>query len=160
MAIFVYLRFCLVETADRQDFEGDLRAMAELAEAQPGYLWSDMGASMVEPSVYIVVSEWYGIDHVVPGSTRRFMKRSSTSGRRTTSSPSFTAASHLGSDRRTRSGRGTPEGGEVLECVHAMVSLYGDDGTSPSKSPTIGSVSTRAPLPTGPAFGHKHDVCG
>jgi heme-degrading monooxygenase HmoA len=38
--------------------------MAELAEAQPGYLWSDMGPSMVEPSVYIVVSEWYGIDHV------------------------------------------------------------------------------------------------
>jgi heme-degrading monooxygenase HmoA len=64
MAIFVYMRFCLAETADPQDFEGDLRAMAELAEAQPGYLWSDMGASMVEPSVYIVVSEWYGIDHV------------------------------------------------------------------------------------------------
>jgi heme-degrading monooxygenase HmoA len=62
--IFVYLRFCLAETADRQDFEGDLRAMAELAETQPGYLWSDMGPSMVEPSVYVVVSEWYGIDHV------------------------------------------------------------------------------------------------
>jgi heme-degrading monooxygenase HmoA len=62
--IFVYLRFCLGETADRQDFEGDLRAMAELAETQPGYLWSDMGPSMVEPSVYVVVSEWYGIDHV------------------------------------------------------------------------------------------------
>jgi hypothetical protein len=31
MAIFVYMRFCLAETADRQDFEGDLRAMAELA---------------------------------------------------------------------------------------------------------------------------------
>ena len=46
------------------DFEGDLRAMAELAEAQPGYLWSDMGPSMVEPSVYVVVSEWYGIDYV------------------------------------------------------------------------------------------------
>jgi len=64
VAIFVYLRFRLAETADRQDFEGDLRAMAELAETQPGYLWSDMGPSMVEPSVYVVVSEWYGIDHV------------------------------------------------------------------------------------------------
>ena len=60
----MYLRFCLAETADRQDFEGDLRAMAELAETHPGYLWSDMGPSMIEPSMYVVVSEWYGMDHV------------------------------------------------------------------------------------------------
>jgi heme-degrading monooxygenase HmoA len=64
MAILVYLRFCLAETADPQDFEGDLRAMAELAGEQPGYLWSEVGRSMDEPSVYVVLSEWYGIDHV------------------------------------------------------------------------------------------------
>jgi heme-degrading monooxygenase HmoA len=64
VAIFVCMRFCLAETADRQDFEGDLRAVAELAETQPGYLWSDMGPSMVVPSVYVVVSQWCGIDHV------------------------------------------------------------------------------------------------
>jgi hypothetical protein len=51
MAILVYLRFRLTETADTQDFEGDLQAMAELAEEQPGYLWSEVGRSMDEPSV-------------------------------------------------------------------------------------------------------------
>jgi len=58
VSIFVYLRFHLGQTADRQDFEGDLRAMAELAESQPGYLWSEMGPSMAASSVYVVVSEW------------------------------------------------------------------------------------------------------
>ena len=64
MSIFVYLRFQLVQTADRQDFEGDLRAMAELAESQPGYLWSEMGPSLEESSVYVVVSEWDEVDDV------------------------------------------------------------------------------------------------
>jgi hypothetical protein len=45
VAIFVYLGFRLAETADIQDFEGDMRAMAELAETQPGYVWSEMGRS-------------------------------------------------------------------------------------------------------------------
>jgi len=64
VSIFVYLRFHLVQTADRQDFEGDLRAMAELAESQPGYLWSGMGPSLEESSVYVVVSEWDEVDDV------------------------------------------------------------------------------------------------
>jgi heme-degrading monooxygenase HmoA len=63
VAIFVYLRFCLAETADRRDFEADLRAMAELAESQPGHLWSEMGRSMEEP-VYVVLSEWNDVDDV------------------------------------------------------------------------------------------------
>ncbi len=64
MSIFVYLRFHLGEAADGRDFEGDLRAMAELAEGQPGYRWSAMGPSMEESSVYVVVSEWDEIDDV------------------------------------------------------------------------------------------------
>lgn len=64
MAILVYLRFRLAETVDIQDFEGDMRAMAELAEAQPGYVWSEMGRSMQDQLVYVVVSEWDDIDDV------------------------------------------------------------------------------------------------
>jgi heme-degrading monooxygenase HmoA len=64
MAIFVYLRFWLADTADIQDFEGDMRAMAELAETSPGYVWSEMGRSMQDQPVYVVVSEWDDIDDV------------------------------------------------------------------------------------------------
>lgn len=64
MAIFVYLRFLLAGTADLEDFEGDMRAMAELAETQPGYLWSEMGRSMQDQLAYVVVSEWEDIDDV------------------------------------------------------------------------------------------------
>jgi heme-degrading monooxygenase HmoA len=64
MAIFVYLRFRLAKTADIQDFEGGMRTMAELAETQPGYVWSEMGRSMQDQLVYVVVSEWDDIDDV------------------------------------------------------------------------------------------------
>lgn len=64
MTTFVYLRFRLTETADIEDFEGDMRAMAELAETQSGYLWSEMGRSMQDQLVYLVVSEWDEIDDV------------------------------------------------------------------------------------------------
>ena len=64
MSIFVYLRFRLTETADLQDFEGDMQAMSELAETQPGYVWSEMGRSMQDQLVYVVVSEWDDIDDV------------------------------------------------------------------------------------------------
>jgi heme-degrading monooxygenase HmoA len=64
MAIFVYLRLRLAETADLQDFEGDMQAMSELAETQPGYVWSEMGRSMQDQLVYVVVSEWDDIDDV------------------------------------------------------------------------------------------------
>ena len=64
MSIFVYLRFQLAETGDIQDFECDMRAMAELAEAQPGYMLSEMGRSMRDQPVYVVLSEWDDIDDV------------------------------------------------------------------------------------------------
>jgi heme-degrading monooxygenase HmoA len=64
MAIFVYLRFRLAETADIPDFEGDMRAMAELAKTQPGHMWSEMGGSMQDQLVYVVVSEWDDIEDV------------------------------------------------------------------------------------------------
>jgi heme-degrading monooxygenase HmoA len=64
MAIFVYLRFRLAETADMQDFERDMGAMAEIAMTQPGYMWSEMGRSMPDQLAYVVVSEWDDIDDV------------------------------------------------------------------------------------------------
>ena len=64
VAVFAYLRFCLAETVDLQDFEGDMRAMADLAEARPGYEWSEIGPSMADPSVYLVVSEWDIVEDV------------------------------------------------------------------------------------------------
>jgi heme-degrading monooxygenase HmoA len=62
MAIFVYLWFRMAETADVQDFEGDMRAMAELAKTQPGYVWSEMGRSMQDQLAYVVVSDWEDIE--------------------------------------------------------------------------------------------------
>jgi hypothetical protein len=50
VAVFIYLRFRLGDTADIQDFEGDVRAMAELAQTQPGYVWSEMGLSIRDRS--------------------------------------------------------------------------------------------------------------
>ena len=64
MAIFVCLWFRMAETADVQDFEGDMLAMAELAKTQPGYVWSEMGRSMQDPLTYVVVSEWEDIEDV------------------------------------------------------------------------------------------------
>jgi heme-degrading monooxygenase HmoA len=64
VAIFVYLRFCLAQSADLQDFEGDMQAMAGLAESRPGHVWSELGRSMGDPTVYVVVSEWDEVDDV------------------------------------------------------------------------------------------------
>jgi heme-degrading monooxygenase HmoA len=64
MAILAYLRFRLAESANIQDFEVDMRAMAELAKTQPGYMWSEMGRSLQDQPVYVVVSEWDDIDDV------------------------------------------------------------------------------------------------
>ena len=64
MTVFSYLRFSLADDADQQDFEGDMRAMAELASSEPGYIWSEMGPSMDDPSIYIVVSEWNDVEDV------------------------------------------------------------------------------------------------
>src|SRR6266511_2538126 len=41
-----------------------MRAMMELASRQPGYRWADMGPSLVDPSVYLVVSEWDDVEQV------------------------------------------------------------------------------------------------
>ena len=64
MTILSYLRFSLVPGADREDFEHDLHAMLRLAEGQPGYRWADMGPSLIDPSTYVVVSEWDDVEHV------------------------------------------------------------------------------------------------
>jgi heme-degrading monooxygenase HmoA len=64
MSILSYLRFSLTQDADRPDFERDMLAMLDLARAQPGYRWADMGPSLVEPSVYLVVSEWDDVEQV------------------------------------------------------------------------------------------------
>jgi heme-degrading monooxygenase HmoA len=64
VSVLSYLRFALSPNADRDDFEHDMRAMLGLAESQPGYRWSEMGSSMVDPTVYVVVSEWDDVDRI------------------------------------------------------------------------------------------------
>jgi heme-degrading monooxygenase HmoA len=64
VTILSYLRFVLGPEADREDFERDMQAMLELAMAQPGYQWAEMGPSMLDPSVYLVVSEWDDVELV------------------------------------------------------------------------------------------------
>jgi heme-degrading monooxygenase HmoA len=64
MTILSYLRFSLVPGADREDFERDLHAMLRLAQGQSGYRWADMGSSLIDPSIYVVVSEWDDVEHV------------------------------------------------------------------------------------------------
>jgi heme-degrading monooxygenase HmoA len=64
MTILSYLRFSLVPGADREDFERDLHAMLRLAAGQPGYRWADMGPSLIDPSIYLVVSEWDDVEQV------------------------------------------------------------------------------------------------
>lgn len=64
MAILVYLRFSLADAADLDDFRGDLWAMAELAQDQPGHHWSEIGQSIREPTVFVIASEWTTVDDV------------------------------------------------------------------------------------------------
>jgi heme-degrading monooxygenase HmoA len=64
VTVLVYLRFSLVENTDLDDFRGDLWAMAELAEDQPGHHWSEIGQSIQDPSVFVIASEWNTLDDV------------------------------------------------------------------------------------------------
>jgi heme-degrading monooxygenase HmoA len=64
VSILSYLRFSLTDEADVHEFERDLNAMLGLARAQPGYRWTEMGPSMLDRTVYVVVSEWDDVDHV------------------------------------------------------------------------------------------------
>jgi heme-degrading monooxygenase HmoA len=64
MSVLSYLKFDLASGTDVEDFERDLHAMLQLAESQPGYQWAEMGPSLNNPSVYVVVSEWDEVDHV------------------------------------------------------------------------------------------------
>ena len=41
-----------------------MRAMLELARRQPGFRWAEMGPSLVDPSIYVVVSEWDEVEQV------------------------------------------------------------------------------------------------
>jgi heme-degrading monooxygenase HmoA len=64
MTVLSYLKFSLVTGADRDDFERDMHSMFELARHQPGYRWAEMGPSLLDPTVYVVMSEWDGVDQV------------------------------------------------------------------------------------------------
>jgi len=64
MTILSYLKFSMREDFDRRDFEQDLRAMLTLAERQPGYEWAEMGPSMTDGHVYVIVSEWDDVERV------------------------------------------------------------------------------------------------
>jgi heme-degrading monooxygenase HmoA len=64
VTILSYLRFSLTWEADREDFETDMRAMLDLAQRQPGYRWAEMGPSMMDATVYIVISEWDAVEQV------------------------------------------------------------------------------------------------
>jgi heme-degrading monooxygenase HmoA len=62
VALLSYLRFSLTRDADLPEFEQDMHAMLGLAETQPGFQWAEMGPSMVDDHVYIVVSEWDDVE--------------------------------------------------------------------------------------------------
>ena len=64
MTVLAYLRFVLAEDADRGRFEGDLAAIRELAEAQPGHRWSEVGRDPWDPRTFVVVSEWDDVEQV------------------------------------------------------------------------------------------------
>lgn len=64
MSILSYLRFALRPTAPREGFERDMHAMLELARTQPGFQWAEMGPTMTDPDVYVVVSEWDDVEQV------------------------------------------------------------------------------------------------
>jgi heme-degrading monooxygenase HmoA len=64
MTILSYLRFSLLPESDLAQFEEDLHAMLELARAQSGYRWAEMGPTMTDSTGYIVVSEWEDIEDV------------------------------------------------------------------------------------------------
>jgi heme-degrading monooxygenase HmoA len=63
VALFSYLRFSLLSSADLAEFEQDMHSMLALAEKQPGFQWAEMGASMTDEHVYVVVSEWDDVEH-------------------------------------------------------------------------------------------------
>ena len=42
MTVLAYLRFVLADEADRDRYEGDLAAVRELAQTQPGHRWSEV----------------------------------------------------------------------------------------------------------------------
>lgn len=64
MPVLSYLKFVLADDADRDDFERDMHDMLRLALTQPGHRWSEMGRSMTDPDVYIVVSEWDEVEQI------------------------------------------------------------------------------------------------
>jgi len=64
MTILSSLRFALLAEADLEAFDRDMREMLALGERQPGYRWTEMGPSIADPRVYIVVSEWDTVEQV------------------------------------------------------------------------------------------------
>jgi heme-degrading monooxygenase HmoA len=64
VSVLSYLRFALGPGADRQDFERDMHIVLKLAQDQLGFQWAEVGTSLNDPEVYVVVSEWDEIEHV------------------------------------------------------------------------------------------------
>ena len=64
MTVLAYLRFVLAEDADVDRFEGDLAAIRELAVAQPGHRWSEVGRDPWDLRTFVVVSEWDEVEQV------------------------------------------------------------------------------------------------
>jgi heme-degrading monooxygenase HmoA len=62
--ILSYLRFVLASEADREAFEGDLRAMLTLARTQPGFRWAEAARSISDPRTFVVVSLWEEVEQV------------------------------------------------------------------------------------------------
>jgi len=64
VTLLSYLRFSLSPDADLAEFEEDMYAMLGLAERQAGFQWAEMGPSMTDDHVYVVVSEWDDVEQV------------------------------------------------------------------------------------------------
>jgi heme-degrading monooxygenase HmoA len=64
LTVLAYLRFVLAEDADVDRFEGDLAAIRELAVAQPGHRWSEVGRDPWDLRTFVVVSEWDEVEQV------------------------------------------------------------------------------------------------
>ena len=64
VTLLSYLRFALSSDSDLAEFEQDMRDMLAMAEKQPGFQWAEMGPSMTDEHVYLVVSEWDDVEQV------------------------------------------------------------------------------------------------
>ena len=64
MTVLAYLRFVLDSDADLGAFELDLAALLDLADAQEGFLWGEVGRDPWDERTYIVVTEWQEVEQI------------------------------------------------------------------------------------------------